>query len=42
MMLLLIFYFFYRFEFNVRSAIVVGMVGVGGIGVILWEAIRGF
>ena len=25
-----------------RSATVVGMVGAGGIGVILWEAIRGF
>lgn len=32
----------YRFESNVRSATVVGMVGAGGIGVILWEAIRGF
>lgn len=27
---------------NVRSATVVGMVGAGGIGVTLWEAIRGF
>lgn len=25
-----------------RSASVVGMVGAGGIGVILWESIRGF
>ena len=32
----------YRFESNVRSATVVGMVGAGGIGVMLWEAIRGF
>ncbi|GDY25591.1 phosphonate ABC transporter permease [Agarivorans sp. Toyoura001] len=32
----------YRFESNVRSATVVGMVGAGGIGVILWESIRGF
>lgn len=32
----------YRFESNVRSASVVGMVGAGGIGVILWEIIRGF
>jgi phosphonate transport system permease protein len=32
----------YRFEANVRSASVVGMVGAGGIGVILWEIIRGF
>lgn len=35
-------YALYRFESNVRSATVVGMVGAGGIGVILWEAIRGF
>jgi phosphonate transport system permease protein len=32
----------YRFESNVRSATVVGMVGAGGIGVVLWELIRGF
>ena len=32
----------YRFESNVRSASVVGMVGAGGIGVILWEIIRSF
>ena len=32
----------YRFESNVRSATVVGMVGAGGIGVVLWEMIRGF
>jgi phosphonate transport system permease protein len=32
----------YRFESNVRSATVVGMVGAGGIGVLLWEVIRGF
>ncbi len=35
-------YSLYRFESNVRSASVVGMVGAGGIGVILWEIIRGF
>jgi phosphonate transport system permease protein len=35
-------YSLYRFESNVRSASVVGMVGAGGIGVILYEAIRGF
>ncbi|MGE8499407.1 MAG: phosphonate ABC transporter, permease protein PhnE [Pseudomonas sp.] len=35
-------YSLYRFESNVRSATVVGMVGAGGIGVMLWEAIRGF
>jgi phosphonate transport system permease protein len=33
---------FYRFESNVRSASVVGMVGAGGIGVVLFEVIRGF
>jgi phosphonate transport system permease protein len=32
----------YRLEANVRSATVVGMVGAGGIGVLLWEIIRGF
>ncbi|MDR2366903.1 MAG: phosphonate ABC transporter, permease protein PhnE [Deltaproteobacteria bacterium] len=32
----------YRFESNVRSATVVGMVGAGGIGVILWELVRSF
>jgi len=32
----------YRFEANVRSASVVGMVGAGGIGVVLWEIIGGF
>lgn len=35
-------YVLYRFESNVRSATVVGMVGAGGIGVLLWESIRGF
>lgn len=35
-------YSLYRFESNVRSATVVGMVGAGGIGVVLWEYIRGF
>jgi phosphonate transport system permease protein len=35
-------YTLYRFESNVRSATVVGMVGAGGIGVVLWEIIRGF
>lgn len=35
-------YTLYRFESNIRSATVVGMVGAGGIGVILWELIRGF
>jgi phosphonate transport system permease protein len=35
-------YTLYRFEANVRSASVVGMVGAGGIGVVLWEIIRGF
>lgn len=32
----------YRFESNVRSASVVGMVGAGGIGVVLFEVMRGF
>jgi len=32
----------YRFESNVRSATVLGLVGAGGIGVLLWENIRGF
>ncbi len=35
-------YSLYRFESNVRSATVVGMVGAGGIGMVLWEIIRGF
>ena len=32
----------YRFESNMRSASVVSMVGAGGIGVVLFEVIRGF
>jgi phosphonate transport system permease protein len=32
----------YRFESNVRAATVVGLVGADGIGVLLWEYIRGF
>jgi phosphonate transport system permease protein len=35
-------YSLYRFESNLRSATVVGMVGAGGIGVVLWETMRGF
>ncbi len=35
-------YALYRFESNVRSASVLGIVGAGGIGVILHEVIRGF
>jgi phosphonate transport system permease protein len=35
-------YALYRFESNVRAASVVGMVGAGGIGMVLWEVIRGF
>ena len=35
-------YALYRFESNVRSASVVGMVGAGGIGVVLYELIRSF
>lgn len=32
----------YRFESNVRSASVVGMVGAGGVGMLLWEIIQAF
>ncbi|HEY0294308.1 MAG TPA: phosphonate ABC transporter, permease protein PhnE, partial [Bordetella sp.] len=32
----------YRFESNVRSASVLGIVGAGGIGMVLWEIIRSF
>ncbi|WP_454691832.1 phosphonate ABC transporter, permease protein PhnE [Achromobacter aloeverae] len=32
----------YRFESNVRSASVVGIVGAGGIGMVLWDIIRSF
>jgi phosphonate transport system permease protein len=35
-------YSLYRFEANVRSASVLGMVGAGGIGQILWEIVRSF
>jgi phosphonate transport system permease protein len=35
-------YALYRFESNVRSASVVGIVGAGGIGMVLWDVIRGF
>lgn len=35
-------YALYRFESNVRAATVLGIVGAGGIGQILWEYIRGF
>ena len=35
-------YSLYRFESNVRSASVLGIVGAGGIGVILYEVIRSF
>jgi phosphonate transport system permease protein len=35
-------YALYRFESNVRSATVLGIVGAGGIGQILYESIRGF
>ncbi len=35
-------YTLYRFESNIRSASVVGMVGAGGIGVVLWDVIRSF
>jgi len=35
-------YALYRFESNVRAATVLGIVGAGGIGMVLWEYIRGF
>jgi phosphonate transport system permease protein len=35
-------YTLYRFEANVRGASVLGIVGAGGIGQILWEIMRGF
>lgn len=35
-------YAFYRFESNVRAATVLGVIGAGGIGQVLFEAIRGF
>lgn len=35
-------YTLYRFESNVRSATVLGIIGAGGIGAPLYEAIRGF
>lgn len=35
-------YALYRFESNVRSATVLGLVGAGGIGQIMFESIRGF
>jgi phosphonate transport system permease protein len=35
-------YTLYRFESNVRSATVVGLVGAGGIGQVFFEAFRGF
>ncbi|NBV79396.1 MAG: phosphonate ABC transporter, permease protein PhnE [Verrucomicrobia bacterium] len=35
-------YALYRLEANIRSASVVGMVGAGGIGVVLYELLRSF
>ena len=35
-------YALYRFESNVRAATVLGIIGAGGIGQVLFEAIRGF
>jgi phosphonate transport system permease protein len=35
-------YALYRFESNVRSATVLGIVGAGGIGMQLWEMMRSF
>lgn len=35
-------YTLYRFESNVRAATVLGVIGAGGIGQVLFESIRGF
>jgi phosphonate transport system permease protein len=35
-------YSLYRFESNVRSASVLGIVGAGGIGMVLWDIMRSF
>ena len=35
-------YSLYRFESNVRGATVLGIVGAGGVGQVLFESIRGF
>lgn len=35
-------YSLYRFESNVRSATVLGIIGAGGIGQVLFESVRGF
>lgn len=35
-------YFLFRFELNVRAAIVLGFVGAGGIGFMLWQHTRLF
>ena len=35
-------YSLYRFESNVRGTTVLGIVGAGGIGQVLFESIRGF
>ena len=35
-------YSLYRFEVNVRAATVLGMVGAGGIGFMLWDSMRSF
>lgn len=38
----LISYFLYRFELNIRSAVVLGIVGAGGIGFLLLDNIKQF
>lgn len=35
-------YALYRFESNVRAATVLGLIGAGGIGQVMFESIRGF
>jgi len=32
----------YRFEVNIRASLIIGFCGAGGIGFLLWEAIRSF
>ncbi len=32
----------FRWDINIRESTILGLVGAGGIGVVLWEQIRGF
>ncbi len=38
----LISFYLYRLELNIRSAVVLGFVGAGGIGYLLWETMKQF